>query len=90
NNSPFEQIKVILPDGTNIRNFKAEAGPSDDLRIVIPQDSTITFERWEHVGHTKYSFYNNSRINVSGNSVVFSNPIDVTTNYYATIYAPNA
>ncbi|MCR9906180.1 MSHA biogenesis protein MshQ [Vibrio campbellii] len=90
NNSPFEQVKVILPDGTNIRNFKAEAGPSDDLRIVIPQDSTITFERWEHVGHTKYSFYNNSRINVSGNSVVFSNPIDVTTNYYATIYAPNA
>ncbi|MGY5740932.1 DUF6701 domain-containing protein [Vibrio antiquarius] len=90
NNSPFEQIKVILPDGTNIRNFKAEAGPSDDLRIVIPQDSTITFERWEHVGHTKYSFYNNSRINVSGNSVVFSNPIDVTTNYYVTIYAPNA
>ncbi|MBM4886423.1 MSHA biogenesis protein MshQ [Vibrio parahaemolyticus] len=90
NNSPFDQIKVILPDGTNIRNFKAEAGPSDDLRIVIPQESTITFERWEHVGHTKYSFYNNSRINVSGNSVVFSNPIDVTTNYYATIYAPNA
>ncbi|NDJ82421.1 MSHA biogenesis protein MshQ [Vibrio campbellii] len=90
NNSPFDQIKVILPDGTNVRNFRAEAGPRDDLRIVIPQDSTITFERWEHVGHTKYSFYNNSRINVSGNSVVFSNPIDVTTNYYATIYAPNA
>ncbi|WP_447472848.1 DUF6701 domain-containing protein [Vibrio harveyi] len=90
NNSPFDQIKVILPDGTNVRNFRAEAGPRDDLRIVIPQDSTVTFERWEHVGHTKYSFYNNSRINVSGNSVVFSNPIDVTTNYYATIYAPNA
>ncbi|MDK9769871.1 DUF6701 domain-containing protein [Vibrio sp. B181a] len=90
NNSPFDQIKVIFPDGTNVRNFRAEAGPRDDLRIVIPQDSTVTFERWEHVGHTKYSFYNNSRINVSGNSVVFSNPIDVTTNYYATIYAPNA
>ncbi|WP_050905616.1 MSHA biogenesis protein MshQ, partial [Vibrio campbellii] len=90
NNSPFDQIKVIFPDGTNVRNFRAESGPRDDLRIVIPQDSTVTFERWEHVGHTKYSFYNNSRINVSGNSVVFSNPIDVTTNYYATIYAPNA
>ncbi|MCR9934284.1 DUF6701 domain-containing protein [Vibrio antiquarius] len=90
NNSLFEQVKVILPDGTNIRNFKAEAGPSDDLRIVIPQNSTVTFGSWEHVGHTKYSFYNNSRINVSGSSVVFSNPIDVTTSYYATIYAPNA
>ncbi|MFN1584263.1 DUF6701 domain-containing protein [Vibrio rotiferianus] len=90
NNSPFEQVKVILPDGTNIRNFKAEAGLRDDLRIVIPQNSTVTFERWEHVGHTKYSFYNNSKINVSGNRVTFSNPIDVTTNYYATIYAPNA
>ncbi len=89
-NSDFKQVKVILPNGTNIRNFKAEAGLRDDLRIVIPQDSTVTFERWEHVGHTKYSFYNNSRINVSGSSVVFSNPIDVTTNYYATIYAPNA
>ncbi|WP_330472411.1 DUF6701 domain-containing protein [Vibrio harveyi] len=88
--SPSEQVKVILPDGTNIRSFKAESGSRDDLQIVIPQNSTVTFGSWEHVGHTKYSFYNNSRINVSGSSVVFSNPIDVTTSYYATIYAPNA
>ncbi|EDP58137.1 DUF6701 domain-containing protein [Vibrio sp. AND4] len=90
NNSRFDQVKVILPDGTNVRHLTVEAGPNDDLRIVIPQDATVTLEHWEHVGHTKYSFYNNARINVSGDSVVFANPIDVTTQYYATIYAPNA
>ncbi|MGR5236210.1 DUF6701 domain-containing protein [Vibrio alfacsensis] len=90
NNSPFEQVKVILPDGINIREFKAEAGPQDDLRIVFPQDAEVTFGRWVHTGHTKYSFNNHSRINVSGSSVVFNNPIAITTHYYVTLYAPNA
>ncbi|WP_257887918.1 DUF6701 domain-containing protein, partial [Vibrio parahaemolyticus] len=89
-NSPYEQVKVVLPNQTNIGTLVMEVGPSDDVRLVIPEDAEVTLGEWTHTGHGKYSFFNQSKINVSGKSVVFNNPITVTTEYYVTLYAPDA
>lgn len=89
-NSPYDQVKVILPNQTNIGTLVMEVGPNDDVRLVIPEDAEVTLGEWTHTGHGKYSFFNQSKINVSGKSVVFNNPITVTTEYYVTLYAPDA
>ncbi|EOV6249907.1 TPA: MSHA biogenesis protein MshQ [Vibrio parahaemolyticus] len=89
-NSPYDQVKVVLPNQTNIGTLVMEVGPSDDVRLVIPEDAEVTLGEWAHTGHGKYSFFNQSKINVSGKSVVFNNPITVTTEYYVTLYAPDA
>ncbi|EHH2560943.1 MSHA biogenesis protein MshQ [Vibrio parahaemolyticus] len=89
-NSPYDQVKVILPNQTNIKKLVMEVGPSDDVRLVIPEDAEVTLGEWTHTGHGKYSFFNQSKINVSGKSVVFNSPITVTTEYYVTLYAPDA
>ncbi|EJG1992767.1 TPA: DUF6701 domain-containing protein [Vibrio parahaemolyticus] len=89
-NSPYDQVKVILPNQTNIKKLVMEVGPSDDVRLVIPEDAEVTLGEWTHTGHGKYSFFNQSEINVSGKSVVFNSPITVTTEYYVTLYAPDA
>ncbi|MDG2881441.1 MSHA biogenesis protein MshQ, partial [Vibrio parahaemolyticus] len=33
-NSPYEQVKVVLPNQTNIGTLVMEVGPSDDVRLV--------------------------------------------------------
>nr|WP_275659832.1 DUF6701 domain-containing protein [Vibrio natriegens] len=88
--SPFGQVKVIIPNATNIRSLKMEVGSQDDVRLVIPQNAEVTFGQWSHTGRGKYSFFNGSKINVSGDSVVYNSPISITTDYYVTVYAPNA
>ncbi|HHF3067337.1 TPA: DUF6701 domain-containing protein [Vibrio diabolicus] len=89
-NSPYDQVKVILPNQTNIKKLVMEVGTNDDVRLVIPEDAEVTLGQWSHTGHGKYTFFNQSKINVSGDSVIFNNPIAITTHYYVTIYAPDA
>lgn len=89
-NSPYDQVKVILPNQTNIKKLVMEVGSNDDVRLVIPEDAEVTLGQWSHTGHGKYTFFNQSKINVSGDSVIFNNPIAITTHYYVTIYAPDA
>ncbi|WP_041060991.1 DUF6701 domain-containing protein [Vibrio owensii] len=89
-NSPYDQVKVILPNQTNIKKLVMEVGTNDDVRLVIPEDAEVTLGQWSHTGHGKYTFFNQSKINVSGDSVIFNNPIAITTHYYVAIYAPDA
>lgn len=89
-NSPYDQVKVILPNQTNIKKLVMEVGTNDDVRLVIPEDAEVTLGQWSHTGHGKYTFFNQSKINVSGDSVIFNNAIAITTHYYVTIYAPDA
>ncbi|EGQ9054648.1 MSHA biogenesis protein MshQ [Vibrio parahaemolyticus] len=89
-NSPYDQVKVILPNQTNIKKLVMKVGTNDDVRLVIPEDAEVTLGQWSHTGHGKYTFFNQSKINVSGDSVIFNNPIAITTHYYVTIYAPDA
>ena len=89
-NSPYDQVKVILPNQTNIKKLVMEVGTNDDVRLVIPEDAEVTLGQWSHTGHGKYTFFNQSKINVSGDSVIFNNSIAITTHYYVTIYAPDA
>ncbi|MHA2814511.1 DUF6701 domain-containing protein [Vibrio campbellii] len=89
-NSPYDQVKVILLNQTNIKKLVMEVGTNDDVRLVIPEDAEVTLGQWSHTGHGKYTFFNQSKINVSGDSVIFNNPIAITTHYYVTIYAPDA